>query len=210
MPDCRLDHEHPRSYARRTLRVLRAWLKQPSQVATVCPSSPQLLRVLAERACVRDAQRVIELGPGEGGTTVALLREMGPQSRLLAIEKTCELAESLDAIEDPRLIAHCGDAVDLSVIANRYGLDAVDVLVSGIPFSILPEAVAEQIVEAIDQVLRPGGTFIAYQVQDDVSDYAQPRFGIPAVQSVPFNLPPLKVFCWTKSVSNRVDQPTAC
>jgi phospholipid N-methyltransferase len=210
MPDRRIDHDHPRSYARRTLRVLKAWIKQPSQVATICPSSPQLLRVLTERACVRDADRVIELGPGEGGTTVALLRQMKPQSRLLAIEKTRELAETLDTIEDPRLVAHCGDAADLCSIANRYGWDAIDVVVSGIPFSILPEAVAGQIVQAIDQLLRPGGTFIAYQVQDDVSDYAQPCFGTPTLQSVPLNLPPLKVYCWTKSEQRSDPQPTAC
>ena len=194
-----VEHPHSNSYARRTLRVLKAWFKQPSQVATICPSSPQLLREIAERECVRNAERVIELGPGAGGTTLALLEQMRPDAGLLAVEKTRDLAEALKAIDDDRLIDHCGDAADLISICHQHDFHPVDVVVSGIPFSALPRPTAEQIMNAVAELLRPGGRLIAYQLHDDVQRYAAPLFSNPSIRSVPLNLPPLKVFCWTKA-----------
>jgi len=205
-----IDRPHPRSYAQRTLHVLKAWIKQPSQVATICPSSPHLTRAIAERSCIGEADRVIELGPGAGGTTLALLEQMKPTAQLLAIEKTRELAAALNLIDDERLIHHCGDAADLISIVQRNRFGLADVVVSGIPFSTLPSRTANKIVSAIDEALQPGGTFMAYQLHDDVCRYAEQRFGSPSIASVPINLPPLKVYSWTKPFPNSDHDPAGC
>ncbi len=195
----RTDNSSRVSFGRRVLFVLKAWLRNPTDVATICPSSPFLTEHLANRDCVREAERIIELGPGAGGTTQALLDSMRPDAVLLAVEKTPDFAEALEAIIDPRLQFTIADASDLINIVLRHELGPVDVVVSGIPFSSLPESVAEKITQSIHKVLRPGGIFIAYQFRSNVKNYAGPLFGPASTELIPLNLPPLTAFAWAKA-----------
>lgn len=130
---------------------------------------------------------------------MALLNQMRPDSRLLAIEKVPAFKEALDEIADPRLTSEIGDAADLLPTLKDHGLDPPDVIVSGIPFSALKPTVAEAIVRSVHEALRPGGTFIAYQFRSDVEQYARPYFGPSSCKLIAMNLPPLKVFTWQKS-----------
>lgn len=186
------------TFSQRTWSVWKAWFRHPTQVASVCPSSRFLTRALAERDCVRAAERIIELGPGPGGTTAALLAQLRPDARLLAVEKSAEFASDLNSLADPRLDIVFGDAAELIEIAPQHAFPHADVIVSGIPFSSLPTMTAKQVAESAYEVLRPGGEFIAYQLRSDVTSYVTPIFGPPSVQSVPLNLPPLSIFRWTK------------
>jgi phospholipid N-methyltransferase len=174
-------------------------MKDPAQVATICPSSRFLTDKIANRPCVRRATSLVELGPGEGGTTASLLSQMPADSRLLAIEKTKEFMPSLRAIEDPRLVAVCDDAAELPALLLRHEFAPPDVVVSGIPFSRIPRGVGRQIVHSIHSALCDGGHFIAYQVRGDVVELAEPWFG-KAIESslVAANLPPLRVHVWQK------------
>ncbi len=187
------------SFMKRMSFVVRAWWKHPTDVATICPSSSFLTQNLASRECVRNASTLIELGPGAGGTTAAILKQMRPDSRLLAIEKMPEFREALSEIVDPRFNSEIGDAVDLLEILKNHGCGRPDVVISGIPFSALESPVAQEIVFAIHAALQPGGAFVAYQVRSDILQYARPWFG-PAkcCDVIALNLPPLKVFEWRK------------
>lgn len=195
-----------RTFIQRTGCVLRAWLRQPTQVATICPSSPFLTENLSDRDCVREAGRIIELGPGAGGTTEALLAQMLPDARLLAVEKTEAFAEALHTIADPRLRVEISDACELIDLAIQHDFGKADVLISGIPFSSLPKTVAKEIIQSIYEVLRPGGVFIAYQLKSDVKHFARPLFGPPKTELIPMNLPPLQAFVWQKVEIQAMDQ----
>lgn len=186
------------SFLSRAKSVLSAWIAEPTQVATVAPSSSALTQCIAQRACIRDASLVVELGPGTGGTTQALLRQMHGDGQLLAIEKTSSFIGSLSAIGDPRLQVECGDAVHLAAHLESHRLGSPDVVVSGIPFSSLPPTVADQLISSIYQNLRSGGVFIAYQLRSKVCHYADPAFGQADTDRVWWNLPPLKVYSWTR------------
>ncbi|GAA5505854.1 class I SAM-dependent methyltransferase [Novipirellula caenicola] len=186
------------SFAKRAFHVFKAWMKQPTQVATICPSSPFLTENIADRDSVRSASSVVELGPGAGGTTLALLSQMRPDARLLAIEKTDAFREALDEIADPRFTSHIGDATDLIAVLEQHQFANPDVIVSGVPFSAIPPIIAQDLVRAIHRVLKPGGEFIAYQVRSDVERFARPLFGPAETERIPINIPPLTVFTWRK------------
>ena len=195
-----LKHAGKPSFSKRALFVLKAWLKHPADVATICPSSPFLTENIAERDCIREASFILELGPGAGETTAALLHELKPDGRLLAIEKMPAFSEALDAIVDPRFTLEIGDAADLLDTLEKYSLCQPDVIVSGIPFSALPATTAKTIAESIHAALKPGGTFIAYQVRSDIERFARPLFGPSDSEVIAMNLPPLRVFTWRKLV----------
>ncbi len=194
---CYVD-ESELSFTNRLMSVLKAWVNHPTQVATVVPSSRRLIENIADRDCVKQAKSIIELGPGAGGTTIGLLTRMRPDANLLAIEKTAAFDEVLSRLRDPRLTVEIADATNLLNYMAERSLGRVDVVVSGIPFSSIPSTVARRIVQSVYESLQPGGTFIAYQLHNDVEKYARPLFGPSDCETVLWNLPPLKVFSWRK------------
>lgn len=193
-----LEQPTVRPLASRLGCVVKAFLRNPGQVATVAPSSSRLIDAIAYRACVHQASTVVELGPGAGGTTAGLLSNMRPDSTLLAIEKTEAFDEVLDQIVDPRLRLEYADAMRLLEFLQEHNLGLVDVVVSGIPFSSIPQFVGKRIAQSVYDALRPGGTFIAYQLHNDIEQYTRPLFGPPKTDRVLWNLPPLTVYAWTK------------
>jgi len=188
-----------RSFWQHAGAVLSAWCKAPSQVASICPSSNALLNAIADRNCIRSARTVVDLGPGTGETTAAILEHAPPDCRVLAIEMTPEFIEPLHALADPRLIVEHADAVDLERILLMHKLSKPDVIVSGIPFSSLPVQTAQSIMKSIQRHLADDGTFIAYQLRGHVERYAESEFGgYQSKRWVFWNLPPLRIYSWKK------------
>jgi len=177
----------------------RAFLKSPRVVASIIPSSSYLERRVVRAADLASASVVVELGAGTGGVTRALLQAMSPQARLLAIERTAVFVENLRRIDGTRLDVVHGCASSIGAQLKRSGYSAADAVVSGIPFSTLPESLASAILAAVHSALSPGGRFVAYQFVDRVVDYAEPLLGEPEVEHELRNLPPLRVFTWRKA-----------
>ncbi len=124
---------------------------------------------------------------------------MAQRSELLSIENNPYLHTLVNRIEDDRLIAHLGDAIGLKKILSMYGLDAPEVLISGIPFSTMNHGSGSQIIDSISSVLAPGGRFVAYQVSKRVARLCQPILGPGQMEVELFNIPPLRVYRWEKN-----------
>ena len=184
------------------LLFVQEFLRHPRQVASVVPSSRVVLKRIVEGAQIGQTRTIVELGAGTGGTTRALLSAMRPDARLLSIEINPRFHQHLRRMDDPRLIAHLGTAVQLKATLQDYGLDPPDAVVSGIPFSAMDQDSACEIMEAIASQLRVGGRFLAYQVSTRVEQLARPFFPSPHVEVVYLNVPPLRIFRWTKPVVN--------
>jgi phospholipid N-methyltransferase len=181
------------------LAFLRAFLRSPRGVGSIVPSSRFLERRLVARGAVAAATTIVELGPGTGGTTRAILRAMPRHARLLCIEIDPQLHGLLRRIKDPRLIVHLGSAEQLQEILSRYGLPAPDVVISGIPFSTMDRTVARRILDGLSAVLTHGGLFVAYQLRDRVAQLCSPPLELTSVELEVLNVPPMRVFCWEKN-----------
>ena len=180
------------------LRFLSGLVFHPRQVASVCPSSRCLERHLARLPCLRRAQLVVELGPGLGGTTRALLHAMPKDSVLLGIEIVEQFANEVRRIPDARLRVVQGSALDLDQLLRSQRLSQPDVIVSGIPFSTMSREAASSLVRTIHAVLAAASTFVAYQVHPRVCELATEAFGAPQQTLVMANVPPLRIFEWRK------------
>ena len=191
-----LDRLRPQPDAR--LAFFQGFLRKPQQVGSVIPSSRFLERRLVALSGAREAKLVVELGPGTGGTTRALLRALPADARLLAIELEPRFAAILRRIGDPRLVVHEGSAEQLQEALRAHGLGAPDAVVSGIPFSTIEPACGRRIAQAIHAALRPGGRFVAYQVRGKVHDVARPVFGRAQVDVELRNIPPMRIYRWCK------------
>ena len=185
----------------RPLDFLRGFLRNPLQVASVVPSSPFLTQRVQDCAGVAGAGAIVELGPGTGAMTGRILERMPADGRLVAIEINPDFAELLrKEYPDPRLFVFEGGADRIEDALREAGLDRADLVVSGIPFSILDDAVVRATLEAVKRVLEPDGRFVAYQFRNHVQRYAEPVFGPPTLTENGFwNVPPMKIYVWGQS-----------
>ncbi|HTP97136.1 MAG TPA: methyltransferase type 12 [Burkholderiales bacterium] len=182
----------------RNLAFFLGFVRNPELVGSVIPSSRFLSRRLAEAATLAKARVVVEFGPGTGGTTRAILDALPDDARLLAIEINPDFVSLLGTDRDPRLIVHRGSAEHVGDAIAQYGLDAPDVVISGIPFSTMPRALGRRILHAVWSCLAPGGTFVAYQFRESVARLGRELLGQPEVELELLNVPPVRVYSWRK------------
>jgi phospholipid N-methyltransferase len=191
---------------REFLLLFGRFLRQPRTVGAVAPSSRVLAREMVRGLELGGGAHLVELGPGTGAFTGELLARLGPNGRLLAVELDPEFAGQVRA-RWPAADCVCASATTLAslVAARQWG--PVDHIISGLPFASLPRDVTHQILDAIAHVLKPGGTFTAFQY---VHAYTLPpavafrrelhsRFGTaPSRHLVVRNIPPAFVLRWTR------------
>lgn len=179
---------------------LRGFIARPGEVCSVIPSSRVLERRLVRNARLRRARCVVELGPGTGGTTRAFLKAMPSSARLLAIELNETFAARLKrTIRDSRLTVVNGSAEDIERPLIEHDLPSPDAVISGIPFSTMPHGVGDRIAAAVARSLAPGGRFVAYQVSARVAERAAPHLGEPQWEWEFINIPPIRVYTWTRA-----------
>ena len=184
------------------IQFLRGFLRRPREVGSIIPSSRFLERRVVRAARADRVRLAVELGPGTGGTTRALLRALPPGATLLAIEINAHFGRMLRAeIDDPRLVVHEGSAAEIAAALAAHGLGTPDLIVSGIPFSTMEPDEGLAILRSAHAVLAPRGRFVAYQVRDRVKTLGRRVFGAASVQMELLNVPPMRVYCWDKPVA---------
>jgi len=195
-----------RSRWREHALILGHFLRHPGTVGTVVPSSAWLAHEMVGALEPGRPQVVVELGPGTGAFTEAILERLRPGDRLLAVELEPAFVNQLRD-RFPSLDCACASATELVALARARSFQAVDHIVSGLPFASLPAATSRQVLDAIQRVLRPGGTFTTFQY---LHAFMLPRaaafrrevdaqLGGPASRSTVFrNFPPAFVLRWRR------------
>jgi phosphatidylethanolamine/phosphatidyl-N-methylethanolamine N-methyltransferase len=179
---------------------LKNAILNPKEVAYIFPSGKLLIQSIAIRSGLHDAKNIVELGPGTGGTTLGILKEMQDDATLCAVEINKDFVDYLNkTISDQRLkVVHNG-AQNLEQIITDQGWESADVIISGMPISTLPKSIANDIIQGVYDSLKPGGLFVAYQFRDRVGQLATPIFGKPTVKHTEFrNFPPMRIYVWEK------------
>ena len=173
----------------------KIFLKHPREIASICPSSAQLIaRVLAPIAW-RHARLIVEYGPGIGTISQTILAHMHRDARLVLCESNSDFCQYLRAhFLDPRVLIFEGSAAEIGNYLMRQQLGQADVVISGIPFSTMVPHVADAICAATARHLRAGGAFIAYQFSDRVAFYMRRHFKRLVRSFIWWNLPPAHVY----------------
>ncbi|KPJ85012.1 hypothetical protein AMJ57_04745 [Parcubacteria bacterium SG8_24] len=166
------------------LKVARRDIK----VGAVMPSSRFAVRKILS-AVPDGLNKVFEYGPGDGVLTKELLTRLPEEGRLLAVESNPEFCAVLSLIDDPRLQVVKGDAREAENLAQAAGLEAFDLVISGIPFSLMTPAERSELVDVTHRLLRPGGVFLVYQVSPLMVPYLKKRFEVKTCLAL-LNIPP--------------------
>jgi phosphatidylethanolamine/phosphatidyl-N-methylethanolamine N-methyltransferase len=147
----------PRGGFAEKLEFLRGLIDHPAGVSALFPSSPAMARAMAEQIPSNDGQ-VLELGPGTGAITQAIIARGIPASRIVAVEYDQGFADLLSE-RFPGLYVLQGDALNLrNVLGSPRG--SYTAVVSGLPLINFPMRTRRAIIEDGLARVRPGGPFI--------------------------------------------------
>jgi phospholipid N-methyltransferase len=186
------------------LVFLQAWFRTPRRVGAVMPSGSALARLIT--AGISEAVGpVIELGPGTGVFTRALLARGVRPEQLALIETNPHFARSLTR-RHPQSHVLSMDATRLGHIQPLFGNDRAGAIVSGLPLLSMPALHVSAIVQgAFERQLRADGVFyqFTYGPRCPLPHSLLERLGLKAqrVGSTLFNLPPASVYRVTRRES---------
>jgi phosphatidylethanolamine/phosphatidyl-N-methylethanolamine N-methyltransferase len=162
-----------RSPLRDSLRFLGTFLRHPRSVGAVLPSSRYLAQALAGELEVGAGDVIVEYGPGTGPMTDVISEQLAAGAEYVGVEWDAGFCARL-AQRFPGLRFHRGSVVDVERILTGHGLSRPKVIVSGLPFASLPEAVQKRVIVATRRVLREDGEFRTFQ-------YVH-AYGLPSAQ----------------------------
>jgi phosphatidylethanolamine/phosphatidyl-N-methylethanolamine N-methyltransferase len=180
------------------VRFLRSWIEKPLHVGAVMPSGRLLARTMAQYVDVDSTGPVIELGPGTGAITNALIDHGIDQRRLVLVEYDpgfCALLR--DRYPQAKVVQ--GDAYRLRDTLWNVLSAPASAVVSGLPLVTKPLLTRVKLVRDAFAALAPGAPFIqfTYSVVPPIPK-SLPGVSTEASERIWMNLPPARVWVYRK------------
>lgn len=169
----------------------RGFVEHPRMVGSIIPSSRSTIDKMLAPVKWDECKLFVEYGPGVGTFCQPVLYRLPRDGELLVIDTNPLFIDYLKkTITDSRFHAVLGSAEDVEDIVHALGHEKADFVLSGLPFSTLPEGVGPAIVEATYRVVRSGGAFLTYQFSTVARDLTARYFERVDTGFTWLNIPP--------------------
>jgi phosphatidylethanolamine/phosphatidyl-N-methylethanolamine N-methyltransferase len=178
-------------------RFLKALIARPKTVGAVIPSSPALARAMA-RQIDPAAGPVLEIGPGTGVISEAILERGVAPSQLTLVEYDEELARYL-ASRFSRVQVIQGDAFDLDQTLRGRDGQPFGAIISSLPLLNHPMARRLTYMESLTRRLAPDAPLIQFSYGPHAPVVPPPGFAVIRAAQVWANIPPAKVWVYRKA-----------
>lgn len=180
---------------------LAAWLRSPLKVGAVVPSSRALARAMARQVDIASPGSVIELGPGTGVVTHALLAAGVKPQQLFVIERDKRMFGVMKSIF-PDLHILCADALELDKVAASAGMSPVNAIVSSLPLLSMPKMVRVMVEKHMAALIGEKGIIVqfTYGPKSPISADELLRYRLwgKRVKIVVANIPPAHVWVYRR------------
>ena len=155
----------------------RGFLEHPRMVGSIIPSSRYTIAKMLGPVKWDQCEVFVEYGPGVGTFCQPVLDRLRRDGALIVIDTNPLYIDYLKKhFRDSRFHAVLGSAEDVEAIVKAHGYDHADYVLSGLPFSTLPDGVGPAIAAATYRVIRPGGAFLVYQFSAKARDFMARHF----------------------------------
>ena len=155
----------------------RGFVEHPRMVGSIIPSSRFTIKKMLAPVKWDECRLFVEYGPGVGTFCGPVLERLRRDGELIVIDTNPLYIDYLKrTFADSRFHAVLGSAEDVEQIVRALGHDHADYVLSGLPFSSLPDGVGDRIAAATHRVIRPGGAFLVYQFSSAARDFMAPYF----------------------------------
>lgn len=184
---------------RDSLLLLSSFIKNPRETGAIAPSSKFLTEEIVESIDFKNAKNIIELGPGLGTFTRAILKKSRPNARIFCFEVNKKFCAYLQKnLKDERLTVINAGAEKINNNLKEFEIKKADCIVSGLPFMNFPKSKKEKILEEIKKSLADNGRFILFQYTNGLSKMLLLHFRKVRRKFVPLNIPPSFVYVCEK------------
>lgn len=181
------------------MQFIRSWIEKPLRTGAVMPSGKALARTMARYVDPRAEGPVIELGPGTGPVTEALVTQGVDPARLVLVEFNhhfCRLLRN----RYPAATVVQGDAYRLRRLLQPYLEHPAAAVVSSLPLLTKPLRTRLRLIADVMAVSVPAAPFVqfTYGVMPPIP---KALGGITAEASnlIWLNVPPARVWVYRKS-----------
>ncbi len=183
------------------VRFLKNWLDKPLVTGAVAPSGPALSRLMASHVDIDVPGLVVELGPGTGVVTQALIERGVEASRIAAIEYNPDFCTLLRQRFPGVHFAH-GDAYRMKHSLGDLLAGAekpVAAVISSLPLFTRPLPERLRLLDECFEMMPAGSPFIqfSYALVPPVP-HGSGRFEIERTGWVVMNLPPARVWIYRR------------
>jgi phosphatidylethanolamine/phosphatidyl-N-methylethanolamine N-methyltransferase len=180
------------------VRFIRTWIEKPLSLGAVTPSSRALARTMASYIDPSRPGPIVELGPGTGPVTEALLAQGLAPSRLVLIEfdpTFCRLLRT----RFPGAMVVQGDAYSLHRLLNGFLQQPAAGVVSGLPLFTKPLRMRLRLVFEAFALMSPGAPFVqfTYNAVPPIPKRLD-RVTAEASERIWLNIPPARVWVYRR------------
>ena len=190
------------SVAKKGLRLdevqfIRSWLDKPLTTGAVMPSGKPLARTMARYVDLEIDGPVIELGPGTGAVTEALVERGVDAARLVLVEFNPVFCRMLRS-RFPEAVVVQGDAYALSRLLGNC--EPAAAIVSGLPLMTKPLQLRNRLIADAFNLMAPRAPFIQFTYAMVGSPVPKTPVGVAAEASerIWMNLPPARVWVYRR------------
>ena len=183
-----------------TTLFLQELVNCPRQVGAILPSSKNLAQAMARWVSRNSGAYALELGPGTGSVTEALLAHGLREDRLIAIEQSPKMADLLRK-RYPRANIITGDAFQLDTLLKGLGRrsENIGMVFSSLPLLNFEPHIADTLARKIRDLLPAEGRLVQYSYHlGGKQPKAAAHFRFVASDLIWLNLPPARVSVYQK------------
>jgi phosphatidylethanolamine/phosphatidyl-N-methylethanolamine N-methyltransferase len=182
------------------VRFIKTWLEKPLDIGAVSPSSRMLARTMARYVDPQSKGPVIELGPGTGPVTEALVERGVDPARLVLVEFDplfCRLLRQ----RYPTATVVQGDAYRLKATLDDMLDEPVAAVVSSLPLLTKPVRTRLRLVHDALALMQPDAPFIqfTYSMTTPPIRKGVLRLNAEASDRIWMNLPPARVWVYRRT-----------
>jgi len=181
------------------VRFIRSWIERPLTIGAVTPSGKMLARAMARHVDPNSDGPVVELGPGTGPVTEALVEAGVDPSRLVLVEFNPEFCRLLQQ-RYPEATLVQGDAYSLRRLLETLLIQPAAAVVSGLPLVTKPIRMRLRLIRDAFDLMLPGAPFVQFTYS--VASPLPRRLGgftAEASERIWMNIPPARVWVYRKS-----------
>ena len=181
------------------VRFIRSWIERPLSIGAVTPSGKMLARAMARYVDPNSTGPVVELGPGTGPVTEALVQAGVDPARLVLVEFNPAFCRILRArYPDATLVQ--GDAYSMRRLLETLLVQPAAAVVSGLPLVTKPIRMRLRLIRDALDLMLPGAPFVqfTYSVAAPLPKLIG-GFSVEASERIWMNIPPARVWVYRKT-----------
>ncbi len=180
------------------MRFIRSWFEKPLTMGAISPSGKLLARTMASYVDPSIPGPVIELGPGTGPVTEALVEQGVDPSRLVLVEFNPDFCRLLRT-RYPDATVIRGDAYSLRRMLGSMLEQPAAAIVSGLPLVTKPLKTRVRLIREAFRLMQPNAPFVqfTYAVMPPIPK-ALVGVSTEASERIWMNVPPARVWVYRK------------